>query len=123
MGLKSLPHGCIKMQSLGEEFVRGNPRDPNNLFYFDQVVLNLLGSPSYDDVLDEDGFTWLVNEEDQLRFWQAQNGDHLMTPFQCDWCLFCLVTGRIPRTTSWHNDALMGILQRSWPIDATLISS
>jgi hypothetical protein len=48
MGLKSSPHGCIKMQSLGEEVVRGDPSDPLNPFYFDQIRLNLPGQPYYD---------------------------------------------------------------------------
>jgi hypothetical protein len=48
IGLKSSPHGCVKMQSLVEELLRGNPRDSKNPFYFDQVLLNLPGSPSYD---------------------------------------------------------------------------
>jgi hypothetical protein len=48
MGVKSSPHGCVKMQSLGEEVVRGNPRQPSNPFFYDSVVLNLAGSSSYD---------------------------------------------------------------------------
>ncbi len=48
MGLKSSPHGCVKMQSLGEEVVQGNSSLPDNPFYFDKVVLNLPGSMNYD---------------------------------------------------------------------------
>lgn len=48
MGLKSSPHGCVLMQSLGEERFRGNPEDPANPFYFDEVRLNLPGDANYD---------------------------------------------------------------------------
>ena len=61
---------------------------------------------------DEDGYSWLAHEEDQFRFRQARNGDHLMTPFQCDWCLFRLVTGRVPRSTARHDVFLLCILRR-----------
>jgi hypothetical protein len=47
MGLRSSPHGCVKMHSLGEEIVRGDHLDPRNPFFFDAVCLNLPGSPSY----------------------------------------------------------------------------
>jgi hypothetical protein len=48
MGLKSSPHGCVKMHTLAEEVVRGNTDDLNNPFGFDQVLLNLPGDPAYD---------------------------------------------------------------------------
>jgi hypothetical protein len=63
--------------------------------------------------VDEEGFSWLVNDDDQFRFRQARNGDHLMTPFQCDWCLFRLLTGRAPRASSQHDDFLLYVLRRS----------
>jgi hypothetical protein len=49
--------------------------------------------------VDEEGFSWLVNDDDRFRFRQARNGDRLMTPFQCDWCLFRLLTGGAPRAS------------------------
>jgi hypothetical protein len=61
----------------------------------------------------EEGFSWLVHDEDRFRFRQARNGDHLMTPFQCDWCLFRLLTGRVPRPTSRHDEFLMCVLRRA----------
>ncbi len=48
MGLATSPHGCVKMQMLAEELVRGNPGCPLNPFFFDQVRLNLPGSDRYD---------------------------------------------------------------------------
>ncbi len=51
MGLASSPHGCVKMQMLAEELVRGDHLSPSNPFYFDQVRLNLPGSPMYNPSL------------------------------------------------------------------------
>jgi hypothetical protein len=48
---------------------------------------------------DEDGFEWLSKPNDTFRYKQARNGDHLITPFQCEWCLFRLLTGTIPNLT------------------------
>jgi hypothetical protein len=48
MGLATSPHGCVKMQMLAEELVRGNPCCPFNPFFFDLVRLNLPGSERYD---------------------------------------------------------------------------
>jgi len=47
MGLRSSLHGCIKMQSLAEEVVRGDMSLPHNPFHFYQVLLNLPGDPNY----------------------------------------------------------------------------
>jgi len=47
MGIRSSPHGCVKMQSLAEEVVRGNPNQPANPFFFDVVHLNLPRSRDY----------------------------------------------------------------------------
>jgi hypothetical protein len=47
MGIRSSPHGCLKMQSLAEEVVRGNPNQPANPFFFDVVHLNLPRSRDY----------------------------------------------------------------------------
>lgn len=43
--------------------------------------------------VDEAGYEWLVKDSDAQRFRVGHNGDHLITPFQCDWCLFRLLTG------------------------------
>lgn len=61
---------------------------------------------------DEAGYEWLVKESDAERFKVGRNGDHLITPFQCDWCLFRLLTGRIP-TSSRHDDRLLCLLRRA----------
>lgn len=51
MGIKSSPHGCVKMQTLGEEVIRGNPRQHSKPFFYDSIILNLPGSPTYDPCL------------------------------------------------------------------------
>jgi hypothetical protein len=47
MGLRSSPHGCMKMQALAEEILRGNSRDTINPFYYDLIHLNLPGDTAY----------------------------------------------------------------------------
>jgi hypothetical protein len=37
MGIKSSPHGCTRMEMLGDEMAKGDSRDPKNLFAFDHV--------------------------------------------------------------------------------------
>jgi hypothetical protein len=51
MGLRSSPHGCVKMHTLGEEVVRGDQSDRKNPFFFDSVRLNLPGSSNYDPTI------------------------------------------------------------------------
>lgn len=48
MGLKTSPYGCIRMEMLGDEVAKGCYASPDNPFHFDEVRLNLPGSPSYD---------------------------------------------------------------------------
>jgi hypothetical protein len=62
---------------------------------------------------DEDGFEWLTKESDAVRFHQARDGDHLITPFQCDWCLFQLLTGGIPNPTRQGDEFLMCLIRRA----------
>jgi len=61
---------------------------------------------------DEEGFAWLADDRDKLRFKQARNGDQFMTPFQCDWYLFHVVTGRVPRDLHRQDDFLLCLLRR-----------
>jgi hypothetical protein len=51
MGIKPSPHGCTKMEMLGDEMARGDPTDPANPFSYDTVRLNLPGSPTYSPTL------------------------------------------------------------------------
>lgn len=62
---------------------------------------------------DESGFEWLKKEKDSLRFLQGRDGDHLMTPFQCDWCVFRLLTHRIPSPTNRQDEFLLCVIRRA----------
>jgi hypothetical protein len=62
---------------------------------------------------DEDGFEWLSKPSDAFRYKQARNGDQLITPFQCEWCLFRLLTGTIPNLTRREDTFLMCLLRRA----------
>ena len=48
MGLTSSPYQACQGMAYLEEVIRGDPRDPNNIFRWDQVRLNLPGDPTYD---------------------------------------------------------------------------
>jgi hypothetical protein len=48
MGLRSSPFQCVQGMGIAEEVIRGNRHDPNNVFRWHSVVLNLLGSEDYD---------------------------------------------------------------------------
>jgi len=47
MGIKSSPHGCTKMEMLGEELAKGDSSVASNPFAFQSIRLNLPGSPDY----------------------------------------------------------------------------
>jgi hypothetical protein len=51
MGLKPSPHGCIRMDLLGDEVNKGNHLSPDNPFYYDRLRLNLPGAPDYNPSL------------------------------------------------------------------------
>ena len=54
---------------------------------------------------DESSFEW-QKEGERNHFSVARNGDHLITPFQCDLCLFCLLKRRSPMLGAWQDDLL-----------------
>ena len=60
---------------------------------------------------DRSGFQWgpKVNED---RFMHARNGDHLMTTFQCDLCVFRNLTGRNPIRHSLKDQLLQVCIRR-----------
>jgi hypothetical protein len=47
MGLRSSPFQCVQAMGIAEEVIRGDPDDPNNVFRWDSVELNLPGSEDY----------------------------------------------------------------------------
>jgi hypothetical protein len=48
MGFKSSPYNTGQAMLMAEEVIRGSPSDPNNLFKYDQVILNLPGMCTYE---------------------------------------------------------------------------
>ena len=51
MGLKSSPYQAVQMMALAEEMIRGSKDDEDNPFRWDNVRMNLPGSPDYDPSL------------------------------------------------------------------------
>jgi hypothetical protein len=64
------------------------------------------------EVTDEDGFDWRPAEE-RLRHLHARDGDHLLTPFQCDLCMFCNLQGRDPLKADAKDDLLLCCIRRA----------
>jgi hypothetical protein len=62
---------------------------------------------------DESGFEWRLHSSDEAKFKTAWNGDHCITPFQCHFCLFRLLTRRIPDASNHKDEWLMCCLVRS----------
>lgn len=64
---------------------------------------------------DESGFQWWVRvkPKDALRFHQACDGDHLMMPFQCYWCLFRMLIGPFPKLDVFGVTVAIGMLLKS----------
>jgi hypothetical protein len=48
MGLKSSPYQAVQAMGVAEEVIRGDRKNPENVFRWDEVVCNLPGSDSYD---------------------------------------------------------------------------
>mmetsp|Transcript_9714 Transcript_9714/g.14043 ORF Transcript_9714/g.14043 Transcript_9714/m.14043 type:complete len:475 (-) Transcript_9714:1604-3028(-) len=65
---------------------------------------------------DESGYVW-VKPKDKNNFKVARMGDHLMTPFQCDFCLFYMLKGRDPIIGD-GKDALLQCCIRRANLDA-----
>ena len=51
MGVKSSPYSAIKCMHFAEEIIRGDRKDPDNVFRWDHVRLNLPGQDDYDPSL------------------------------------------------------------------------
>jgi hypothetical protein len=48
MGLRSSPYQAVQAIGVAKEVIRGSQKDPTNIFWWDDVVLNLPGSDDYD---------------------------------------------------------------------------
>jgi hypothetical protein len=48
MGLRSSPYQAVQAMGVAEEVIRGDRKDPLNVFWWDTVALNLPGNKEYD---------------------------------------------------------------------------
>jgi hypothetical protein len=62
---------------------------------------------------DESGFEWRKNPGDKARYKVARNGDHLVTPFQCHFCHFQILTLRNPIPGDPRDEMLLCCLVRA----------
>jgi hypothetical protein len=51
MGLKPLPYQAVQGMMVAEELIKGDPDDPTNPFRWDEVRMNLPGSPGFNPAL------------------------------------------------------------------------
>jgi len=77
---------------------------------------------------DESGFEWRKNPADHSRYKCARNGDHLVTPFQCHFCHFQILTLRDPIPGDPRDGMLMCCLVRAnldacWSRETTTIDA
>jgi hypothetical protein len=61
--------------------------------------------------VDEEGFYWKP-EEDRFRYARGRDGDFLLTPFQCDLCVFRNLQLRDPAGGSLQDDLLLCCIRR-----------
>ena len=54
-----------------------------------------------------------IVDDDPLRHHEARDGDHLMCPFQCDWCQFVNVHHCVPDTTAEQDKLCMMVIRRA----------
>ena len=64
---------------------------------------------------DENGYCW-IKKGDENRFDVGRNGDHLMTPFQCDLCVGRTLTGRDLEDNP--SDRLLSVVIRRMNLDS-----
>ena len=70
----------------------------------------------------------MANEEDEKRYVEGRNGDHLVTPFQCDLCHFRNMTGRDPVPNLPQDIRLEKLIRRAnldalWSREPSTVSS
>jgi hypothetical protein len=63
--------------------------------------------------MDETRFECGKHPKDALHYKVARNGDHLITPFQCHYCLFWMLTGWIPDPSNFLDSQLICCLIRA----------
>jgi hypothetical protein len=60
MGLKSSPYNAIQGILIAEEFIKGDPKEPGNVFRWDYLELNLPGDPGY-----QPGRSWITKRREE----------------------------------------------------------
>jgi len=70
----------------------------------------LVRFPRHEPV-DEEGFNWKPDEE-KLRYTHGRDGDFLLTPFQCDLCVFRNLQKRNPAAGCLQDDMLLCCIRR-----------
>jgi hypothetical protein len=75
---------------------------------------------------DEDGLV-TTDPKELKRYLVARSGDHLITPFQCDWCHFENLTGRRPESRDGKDQYLMKTIRRAqldafWATEPSTVS-
>jgi hypothetical protein len=61
---------------------------------------------------------WNTRRQSKTEFHYARNGDHLMVPFDCDFCIFAKLSGSSGRAVNTDKDALMLACIRRAYLDA-----
>jgi DNA-binding XRE family transcriptional regulator len=61
---------------------------------------------------DADGEVWYAKPKDKDRYMTARKGDNLLVGFQCDLCIFRIVTGRLEPTNSEEDQFIMAGIRR-----------
>jgi hypothetical protein len=56
--------------------------------------------------------SWGYKIQSPMDFKQAQNGDHLMVPFECDWCIFKKLKGRREHVNLEEDKLLMACIRQ-----------
>ena len=120
MGLKPSPFICTRAFAWAMEIIKGNPNDPANPFFFDEVKLNLPGTVAYDPQLPR-VYKWnSINDRlpcdartfvDDIRTiggneWEARKATHQVETMMSHLGIQDAV--RKKREESWHPGAWAG---------------
>lgn len=71
---------------------------------------------------------WSKKHRSFTDFLIARDGDHLLTPFQSDWCIFFRLTERYPPVGSHQDDLLLACIRRAsldafWSRDSSTVEA
>jgi hypothetical protein len=67
------------------------------------------GTSEDDERLDG---AWGARHRPKGEFTHARDGDHLMVPFECDYCIFFKLRGKVPDPSQSKDNLLMGCIRR-----------